>query len=906
MPDWNEHLRPRLARLHLSAVREAEIIDELSQHLDLRYDELRAGGASEAEARRVAIAELREPDTLRQQMHPLRQAHAPAPITPGASTGSVVSDLSQDLRYAARMLRKQPGFAVAAAMTLALGIGANTAIFSLVNAAVLRALPFPDPDRLVAIWASQAGREAGGSPANADVATWRAGTENFARIAAFSARSVDLTDGGQAERVGAAGVTAGFFETLGVTPILGRTLAPDEEMPGGPRVALISHGLWMRRFGGDPALVGKGVSIGGDTRTIIGVMPPEFDFPRGAEWPSFFPFSGRTEVWMPLGFRPLDDGSGWSNWQSRHERGLIVIGRVKPDARLRQAQAEMDAFAIREAADHPETHKGITLRLVPLREQMAGHSYKALVLLFVAVGLLLLIACVNVASLLLARGVGRQQETAVRAALGAGRVRLIRQLLTECLLLGAIASALGLLVAQACLKVFLWLNPVTYSRLDEASLDPAALGFAAAITLATSVAFGIAPALQGTRFDLRTSLHDGGRGADGAVRERLRAWLVGAEVALALVLLTTAGLMVRSFLRVQAVQPGFRADSVLVFDLQLPLTRYVSEASQMMAFQQLTSRLDALSGVRAAGAISYLPLGGGENVGRFVVEGAPPVTPGQEPRAQRRLVTPGYFAAMGIPIRRGRVFTPQDTLEQPRVVVINDTLARQSFGSRDPLGQRLTAGGRSRTVVGVVADVRSSSLERDVMAQLYIPHGQWAWSGMTVVVHTDGPPLALVSAVRGEVKALDAQLPIANIRTMDQVVSKASSVRRFNMALLAFFAGTALLLTMMGIYGVVAFLVSRRTREIGIRMALGARRGDILRLVLRQGMQPVALGAVAGLLASLAASRLVAGQLYGVTASDPVTLVSIVAILAAAALLACWLPARRAAKVHPLEALRCD
>jgi putative ABC transport system permease protein len=826
-----------------------------------------------------------------------------------------MSDFWRDLRYAARLLRKQPGFTTVAVLTLALGIGANTAIFSLVNAAWLRALPFPDADRITVIWAdspARAQRLPVIPPANADVADWREGTQSFERIAAFSPRSADLTDGGDPERLGAAGVTAGFFEALGVTPILGRTLTADEENHGGPPVALISHGLWLRRFGGDPLLVGKPVSINGEPRTVIGILPPEFDFPRSAEWPAFFPFAGRTDVWLPLAFRAQDDGTGWSNWQSRDERGVVAIGRVKPGVSVRQAQAEMDAYAAREAHDHPKTHGGVTLKLVPLREQMAEHAYMSLLILFAAVGLLLLIACVNVANLLLARGVARQQETAVRIALGAGRVRLIRQLLTECLLLSAFASGLGLIVAVACLRGFLLLNPVTHSRLDEASLDPAALGFAVAITLVTSVVFGLLPALQASRSDVRASLQDVGRTGDGAVRERVRAWLVAAEVALALVLLTTAGLMVRSFLRVQAVQTGFQSDSVLVFDIGVPASRYPTDASQVQFFQQLTARLDALPNVHAAGAISCLPLGGGENMGSFIVEGAPAATPGRESKAERRWVTPGYFAAMGIPIREGRVFTPRDSSDQPRVVVINETLARQflrtASGSNpaDALGRRIKAGGAWRTVVGIVADVKSGSLEKEVGPQLYIPHAQWPWGSMSVVVHTDGSPLALASAARAELKALDPLMPAANMRTMDQVMSHASSSRRFNMGLLAFFAITALLLTAIGIYGVVAFLVTRRRREIGIRMALGAQRGDVLRLVLRQGMTPVATGAAAGLIASLVASRLVASQLFDVSPSDPLTLASITALLLIAAMLACWLPARRAMRVHPLQALRYD
>jgi putative ABC transport system permease protein len=803
-----------------------------------------------------------------------------------------------DLKFAFRQLLKNPGFTAVAVLTLALGIGATTAIFSLINAALLRALPYPDADQLAAIWAEMPGVKSGLPaipPANADVGELRDRGQSFAKVAAFNPGAADLANSGEPERVGAAGVTAGFFETLGVVPLLGRTLAPEDEAPGGSPVVLIGHGLWQRRFGGDPALLGKIISINGGQRTVIGILPAEFDFPRGAEWPAYFPFAGRTEVWMPLAYRATDDGSGWSNWQSRHERGLAVIARTKPGTSLQQAQAELDTFAARQANDHPETHKGVNLRLVPLREQLAGKSHRTLVILFAAVGLLLVIACVNVANLLLARAVVRQPEMALRAALGAGRTRLIRQLLTECALLAILGGGLGLLVASGCLKAFLALNTEGPSRLDEASLDPMVLGFISVVVLMASLASGLVPALQASRFDLRNALSDGGRGEGGAVRERVRGWLVVAEVALAVVLLTTAGLMVRSFHRVLAVQPGFRSDSVLAFDLN---------ARPAAFFQQLTARLEALPGVRSAGAISYLPLGGGNNGGSFEVEGQPPVVPGQEPKTERRWVTPGYFAAMGIPLRRGRVFTTTDTADQPSVVVINQTLAERFFNARDPLGQRLKVQGGWRTIVGVVSDVKSASLESDVGPQVYRPHAQDPWPPMTVVLHTEGDPLALASAIRSEVKALDGQLPVAKMRTMEQVVSDATGARRFSVALLAFFAGSALLLTIMGIYGVVAFLVGRRRREIGVRVALGAQRGDILRLVLHRGMKPVALGGVAGLAGSLVASRLVASQLYGISASDPLTLASIVLLLALAALVACWLPARRAARVDPMEALR--
>jgi putative ABC transport system permease protein len=807
-----------------------------------------------------------------------------------------------DLKFAFRQLLKNPGFTAVAVLTLALGIGANTAIFSLIHAALLRALPFPDSDRLAVIWANNPGLKLGlpvVPPANADVAEWRRDSRSFARIAAFTPRTVDLADGGDPERVGAAGVTAGFLETLGVVPLMGRTLAPDEEAPGGAPVALISHGLWQRRFGGDATLLGRSISINGEKRTVIGILPPEFDFPHSAEWPAFFPFAGRTDVWLPLGFDTQE-------WQSRDERGLAVVARLKTGTSLRQAQSEMDAFAAREANDHPKTHKGWNLSLVSLREQLAGKSQTALLILFAAVALVLVIACVNVANLLLARGVARQQEMAVRSALGAGRGRLIRQLLTEGVLLAALGCGSGLLVAEGCLRVFLSLNPVTHSRLDGASLDSTVLGFAAFIALVTSAVFGLVPALQASRMDLSKSLHEGARGTGGSASGRARGWLIGTEVALALVLLTTAGLMIRSFLRVQAVQPGFQSDSVLAFDLQLPDARYPADASKVRLFQQLTERLETLPGVRAAGGISYLPLGGGENLGSFTVEGDASVAPGNEPAAERRQVTPGYFAALDIPIKQGRVFTPTDNANVAPVVVVNETLVKQFLAAREPVGQKLKVGGAWRTVVGVVSDVRSSSLEGRIRPQVYLPYAQWVWAGMTVVVRTEGNPLLLASAARRELKTLDSLLPAANVRTMAQVVSRATSARRFNMALVAFFAVAALLLTMIGIYGVVAFVVRGRSREIGVRMALGAQRQAVYRLIIKQGMKPVVFGSILGLAGSLASSRLVASQLYEISPSDPLTVTSILVLLLTFALLACWLPARRAARVDPMEALKTE
>ncbi len=880
----------RLGGLFNKRRQDSEFTAEIESHLRLHIEDNLRLGMSPDEARRQALIKLGGVECTREAYRDQRGL-------------PVLETLWQDARFGARMLRKNPGFTLVVVLTLGLGIGANTAIFSLVNALLLRSLPYPQADELVVVWADNPALQLGLSTipaANSDIAAWREQSQSFAQVAAFTAQSADLADSGNPERVGATRVTAGFFETLGITPLIGRTFTPEEDRAGKPTVVMVGYGLWQRRFGGDPALVGKTITVNGNSLTVTGILPREFDFPRAAEWPSFFDFPGRTELWLPLAFSAGD-------WQNQDERGLVTIARLKSGITLDRSQAEMTAFTAAQAKEHPDTHKGWTLKVTPLRRQLAGTSQTALLILFAAVGLLLLIACINVANLLLTRAAARHKELAVRAALGAGRLRLLRQLLTESLLLSGLGSALGLLAGYGCLRVFLRLNPLGYSRLNEASIDHSVLVFTAVATLGTSIVFGLLPAFQGTRLNLRESLQADTRGG-GSKRGQMRAWLVGSQVALAITLLLGAGLMVRSFIRVQAQKPGFRPDSVLAFDVQLPTAKYGDDNKLAAFFSQLLARLEILPGVRAAGAISFLPLSGGENLGGFTREGATPARPGEEPVAERRWVTPGYFSAMGIDVRSGRAVTAADSAGRPPVVVINETMARQFFNADNPVGKRIrvapSESGPWRTIIGVVADVRSRSLEAEPRAQIYLPHAQGPWGSMTVVLLAQGDPAALTPSARSELRALDPSLPAAQIRTLRQVVSAATRTRRFNMALLVLFAGTALFLTMIGIYGVVSYLAGRRRREIGIRLALGAKRGDVLRLILRQGMKPVWLGSMAGLAGGLASTRLIASQLYGVSSSDPATLAGIVALLFSVALLACWLPARRAAQLDPMVALR--
>jgi putative ABC transport system permease protein len=905
MPNWNHIVRQHLAVLRLPPEREIEIIEEQALHLEAAYEDALADGLSAAEAEARAVQgydwRLLECELSRAEQPLAARALQPSLELIERKGGMRMESFIQDLRFGVRMLMKQPGFTLIAVLTLALGIGANTAIFSLIDAVLLQELPYREPGRVVALWSSNP-RASEGPPASADVAAWRAGTQSFAQVTAFMPWTADLAEQGEPERIGGTAVTPEFFQTIGIEPLLGRAFTQEEGLPGAANVGLISHSLWQRRFGADPALLGKGILVNSSKLTVIGIMPSGFDFPRAGELPSPLPFASRTDIWLPLKLSA-------QQWGSRHERYLTTLARLKPGVSFSQAQAEMKVYAARQAQEFPDTHVNLSVSLVPLHQQMAGKSRTALRLLFAAVGLLLLIACVNAANLLLARGVARQRELAIRAALGAGRARIVRQALAESLLLAVLGGALGLLFAAWCLRLVVSLSPANLPRLENVSLNGAVLLFTLLIALVTGVVFGLLPALQMSRINLRDSLNEGGRGADSPVNHAVRNWLIAGEVALAVVLLVGAGLLGRSLMRVLAVDPGFKATSVLTFDLSLVSSRYADDARRAAFYQTLFARLAALPEVRGAGAISYLPLGGGGNWGSFDIEGAPDA-PGRGYRTERRAVTPGYFAALNISLQRGRDFTPEDDQSSLPVVVINETLARRYFGDADPIGRRLRPGrnnlnNRWRTIVGVVRDVKSDTLEAETMEQTYFPLTQWANSEtMSVVAQVEGDPLALVSAVRAETKALDPSLPLANVRTLAQVRSAATSARRFNVILLGLFAGTALLLTVVGLYGVITYLVGRRVREIGIRLALGADQAAILRLILMQGMKPVIVGGAIGLLAALALTRWIQSLLFSVSANDPLTFASVALLLTLVALLACWIPARRAAKVDPLIALK--
>ena len=799
-----------------------------------------------------------------------------------------MESLCQDLRYGLRGLAKNPGFTLVAVLTLALGIGANSAIFSVVNAVLLRPLPYREPERIVTAL------RGGWFPiAPANFLDWRAQQSAFEQIGAAQAWGPTLTGRERPEQVGALQVTSDLFSVLGVSPALGRTFLPGEDQPGAGKVVVLSHHLWQRRFGGDPALVGQTITLNGDGYTVVGVMPAGFQF--APFWVT------NAELFAPLNLGPrAGDRAGQS---------LRVFARLKEGVTREQAQAEMNAISRRLEQQYPETNKNSDIRIDPLHEKVAGKVRPALLVLLGAVSFVLLIACANVANLLLARSAARRKEIAVRAALGAGRVRLIRQLLTESMLLGLAGGGLGLLLAGWGINLLVALSPANLPRVETISLDLRVAGFTLAVALATGLIFGLAPALQASKLDLNEALKEGGRGStEGLRRNRVRGALVVAEVALALVLLIGAGLMIRSFRRLQAVDAGFDPRRVLTLTVQTSGPKYATGAQRAAFFDQLLPRLAALPGVASASAINHLPLAGDTWTLGFAVEGRPAPAPGERQGAVYRIVRPGYFRTMGMTVLNGRDFTDQDRAGAPGVAMINETFARSVWPNEDPIGKRIRVnddGPNPREVIGVVKDAKQSEWTADARREVYLSHLQTPTpSYLTLVLRAAGEPLGLAAAVQREVWSIDQDLPVAKVASLEQVVADAVGQPRFNLLLLNLFAAVALALAAVGIYGVMAYSVAQRTHEIGIRLALGARAGDVLKLVVGQGLILTLIGLAIGLGAAFGLTRLMESLLYGVSATDPATFIAIPLLLAGVALFASYLPARRAMKVDPMTALR--
>jgi putative ABC transport system permease protein len=806
-----------------------------------------------------------------------------------------VDTLSKDVRYGVRSLLKRPAFTVVAIITLALGIGANTAIFSTVNALLLKPLPFPDQDRIVAVWEKVPSRGVERNECSvANYLDWQAQNKSFEQLGIYSWWSTNLTAGETPERVQGFQVTANFLDVVGVKPILGRNFSAEENQPGKDAVVILTYSLWQRRFAGDQNIVGKTVSTNGSQRTVVGVLPSDFNYPKGAE------------IYSPLPITPAVA-------TNRVNHSYLGIGRLRPGVTIPAAQAELDTIAAQLEQQHQDTNTGRGIVIYPVLQDTVRMYATALWVMMAAVGFVLLIGCANVANLMLARAAGRQREIALRAALGASRFRIIRQLLTESVLLGLAGGALGILVGHWSIDLLRTASPGEAARFvpgwNHLGLNLPVLGFAILLSLLSGVLFGLAPAWQLSKPDLNNALKEGGHQAS-ASSHRLRGMLVAAEVALSLMLLVSAGLLTRSFMQLIKADPGFNSENILTMNLVLPRAKYKEEPQRVSFYQEAIKRVEQLPGVSSAAIVNHLPLGGSNSSTSFLVEGVPEPPPGQEFEGRYRVCSPEYFQAMGIALLKGRPFNEQDRAGAQPVVIVNETLARKYWPNTDPVGKRMRYTGPPQEnpwmeVVGVVRDVKHE-LNLPVTADFYVPHAQDGWSSMVLVAKTRVAPETMAAPIRQQILAMDKDQPVFDVRTMQEVRAISLAIYSFSSVTLGIFAGVALLLAAIGIYGVMAFAVTQRTHEIGIRMALGARATDVLKLIVRNGMSMAALGVVVGLVGAFGLTRLLESLLFGVKPTDFVTFAVVTLALLAVALLACYIPARRATRVDPLVALRYE
>ncbi len=894
MPDWRREIESRLAGMGLTPTREAEISEEWSLYLGDRYEEHLSRGASEADAYRRALAELEE-----KPIAAILQDSERTPIMEPVVLGTrkrtnFVGDMIQDIRYAVRSLANNGRFTIVALIALALGIGANTAVFSVFNGVLLNPLPYPQAGRLVWLWPAdaQTGEEFHGAISPPDFVDYRRQNTVFEHLSAFMSHDVSLTGDGEPERIPAAAVSAGFFETLNVQPALGRTFRLEDEQVPYPQAALLSDGLWRRRFGGDPRVVGSKIILDGQSVTIAGVMPASFAFPQEAQ------------IWhtLPFGMNPM---------RIRRFHFLRVIGLLKPGVTLEQSDAQMKAICAVLARTYPDSNARYSSHVVRLLDEMVGDLRPTLVVLMIAVGFVLLISCANVAHLLLARASARQREIAIRASLGASTARVMRQLLTESVLLGLTGGALGVILAIWGLRALRGLHATSIPRLDQVHLDGTVLAFTAAVSILTGILFGIIPAFRAARPQLAETLKAGGHGASaGRSHHRFHSALVMAEVAIAVVLLAGAGLMLRSFQTLQDVDPGFRAGGVLAMQISLPGQQHGKVGQpEVNFFRSLVERVKALPGVTDAGLVSELPLSGQNNDTVFTIEGRPAVPASERPNADQRVVTADYFKTMAIPLVRGRYFTEADNENTAKVAIIDQRLAEKFFPNQNPLGQHLTIDvGQpfAAEIVGVVGSVHHRALAEGPYQEMYMLVSQNPIGHANIVVRGGGDVLALVNAVKQQVQALNRDIPIYGVQTMNALVSDSVGRPRFRTLLLGVFAMVALILAAAGIYGVMSYSVSLRTHELGIRMALGAARRDITRMVVGRGMLLVLCGIAIGLAASFGLARFISSMLFKIQPTDPVSFIAVALVLAAVAFLANYLPARRATKVDAMVALRWE
>jgi putative ABC transport system permease protein len=871
-----------------------ELQEEMRLHLELKTEQHMAAGMEPEAARYAAQREFGNQLFLREVSRELWGL-------------SWLETTGQDLRYGLRLLRKKPGLTCTIIFTLALGIGANTAIFSVVNAVVLRPLPYAAPERLVMIWETMPDNDRR-YVAPGNFADWRTQAQTFEQLAGYAINGVNLTGHGEPERLGCAAVTTNLFATLGVGAFKGRIFVPEDAQRQDGRVVVLSYGLWQRSFGANPNVIGQPLTLDEQSYTVVGVMPASFNFPAEADlWlPGYHdtPVAPSLATQFPNANFPA----------SRDVHFSFVVGRLKPNVTLAQAQAEMNAIAARLAQQYRATNEGLGAHVIQLHQQIVGSVQPILFILLGAVAFVLLIACTNVANILLARFTQRERELAVRVALGASRARLLRQMLTESVLLSLLGGLAGLLLGMWGIALFVKLSPGNIPRLNEVGLDGRLLAFNLLVSVATGIIFGLLPALQATRLDPQRALTESGTKVSGSRRQRrVRNLLVVVEVALAQVLLIGAGLLMISFAHLQEVKPGFNPDKLLTARLALPSEKYADAGRKADFYNQLLERLQALPGVRAAGLVMGLPLTD-LNINRgFVVEGRPQPRPGENINVDYQVISPSYFATMEILLLRGRAFTDADDEDRPRVVIIDESMARKYFPGEDPVGQRIALGDPTRqdswrTIVGVVDNVHYASVDAPPVPTAYTPYRQdrESWTRMAIVLRTNVEPSSLAAALRREVAAVDPNQPVTKVETMTQLMGESVARPKFVMLLLGVLAAVALALAAVGIYGLLSYSITERTREIGIRLALGAQTREVFKLIIGHGLLLALTGISVGLVAAFALTRFLTNLLFGVSATDPLTFASISLLLTFVALLACYLPARKAAKVDPLIALRYE
>jgi predicted permease len=858
-----------------------ELDEELLSHIQNHADDLERSGLPRSEAERRARIAFGSPEKAKESVREQRP-------------GFFLETLANDIRFALRILRKSPGFTCVAILTLALGIGANTAIFSVVDAVLLRPLPYTQPDRIVTVSESEHPFDllSKNEVATGNFVDWRARNQVFAEIGAAHYPGYSITGEGSPERVQATDISAGMLRMLGLRPELGREFNSSDDRYGAPRVLMLTHELWKSRYGADPNIVGKTIHLDTNPYTVVGVLPPGLIFPVE-----------RAEVWIPLeqNISPTD-----MHWYSSHY--LDVYARLKPGVTVTQANQEMSRIAAQIKKEQPESNSGGAALVIPLQEDLAGEIRPALLTLLAAVGFVLLIACANVANLFLVRAVGRSKELATRMALGAGKARLIRQMLTESVLLGLAGGCAGLLVANWTRQILLALSPKSLPHSNAIETDSRVLLFTFLISVSTGLLFGLVPALRGTGLNLSSALHGTSRSTtSGKSTQRLRNLLVVVEIAISLVLLTGAGLTMRSFLQLRNTNLGFRSDHAVTARISIPKDRYPKDEQVAAFYDQVLERIHATAGVESAGMISYLPLTGSAFDNSFDIVGQPPRPESDRTYSQIRFVDPDYFGVLGIPLLSGRGFTAHDRLGSARAIVLSEAMAHRFFPGTNPVGQQIIVhAGLDESpwqVVGIVGDVRTD-ISSTPEPTMYLPYPQFPYRYMVLAVRTHADTGSMLETIRNTVNSVDPDLPVYQMRTLAQLIDESLIPWRFSMTLLCFFAAMALLLAAAGIYGVMAYLVEQRTHEVGVRMALGAQRSDVVRLVVGHGAKLAVFGVLAGLVFSFALTRLMSSLLVNVSVTDPLTLGAVASLLLCVALAACYFPARRAASVEPVVALR--